>query len=99
MEYYWGYAKLQFLWDFNDAVAKKLKANAMKSLDRDVITTNRVRKFARKTREYKSTYALLIHVVSGGDATAGKKYIEHITKQFKLHRSAMDAYYGFIANA
>ena len=99
VEYCWGYAKLRFRRDFNDAIAKNLKANTMKSLDRDVITTNRVRKFARKTREYKSTYALLIHIAGGKDATARKDDIEHITKLFKAHRSAMDADYGFIASA
>ena len=99
VEYCWGYAKLRFRRDFNDAIAKNLKANAMKSLDRDVITKNRVRKFARKTREYKLTYALLIHIAGRKDATAGKDDIEHITKLFKAHRSAMDADYGFIASA
>jgi hypothetical protein len=59
IEYAWGYSKLRFRQDFNDAVAANLRDNVMKSLDRQVITTNRIRKFARKAREYKLTYALI----------------------------------------
>ena len=33
------------------------------------------------------------------DATAVNDDIEHITKLFKAHRSAMDADYGLIASA
>ena len=99
VEYCWGYAKLRFRRDFNDAIAKNLKLNVKKSLDRDVITIDRVRKFARKTREYKLTYSLLVHLAKGNDATAGKDDIEHITKMFKAHRSAIDADYSFILNS
>ena len=63
-----------------------------------VITTNRVRKFARKTREYKLTYTLLIHIAGREGAKADKDDIKHITNLFKEHRSAMDADYGFIAS-
>ena len=96
MEYAWGYSKLRFRIDFNDAIAAHLKTNVEQSLDRDIITINRIRKFARKTREYKLTYALLVYLADGEKATAGKDDIEHITKLFKAHRSAMDADYGFI---
>ena len=71
----------------------------MKSLDREVLTLNRMRKFARKAREYKLTYALLFHMADGKDASAGKDDIKHIKKLFKVHRSAMDADYSFIASA
>ena len=98
VEYCWGYAKLRFRRDFNDAIAKNLRANVLKSLDTEVITCNRVLKFARKTREYKLTYALLVYLADGEKATAGKDDIEHITKLFKAHRSAMDADYGFISS-
>ena len=36
VEYCWGYAKLRFRRDFNDAIAKNLKANVLKSLDTNV---------------------------------------------------------------
>ena len=99
IEYAWGYSKLRFRCDFNDAIAMHLKANVEKSLDKSVLTLNRIRKFARKAREYKLTYALIIHLGKGELATAGKDQIEHITKLFKAHRSAMDADYSFINNA
>ena len=65
-----------------------------------MITTNRIRKFARKAREYKLTYSLVFY--QGEDnaiASKGKDEIGHITKLFKAHRSAMDSDYGFIARA
>ena len=70
----------------------------LKSLDREVLDINRIRKFARKAREYKLTYSLMFDMADGGKEAAKKSDIEHITKVFKAHRSAMDADYGFIAN-
>ena len=99
IEYAWGYAKLRFRCDFNDAIAMKLRTNVLKSIDRSVVTIDRIRKFARKAREYKLTYSLLIHEADGKDATAMKDEIEHITKLFKVHRSAMDSDYQFIAKS
>lgn len=99
IEYAWGYSKLNFRCDFDDAIAMHLKAKVEKSLDKSVLTLNRIRKFSRKAREYKLTYALIIHLGKGELATAGKDQIEHITKLFKAHRSAMDADYSFINNA
>ena len=91
---------MRFRQDFNDAVAANLRDNVMKSLDRQVITTNRIRKFARKAREYKLTYALIFYLGEDNEiASKGKDEIEHITKLFKAHRSAMDSDYGFIAGA
>ena len=69
------------------------------SLGRDIIIVNIVRKFARKTREYKLTYVLINQMVEGKDRSNNKDEIEHLTKMFKAHRSAMDADYGFIAAA
>ena len=100
IEYAWGYSKLRFRQDFNDAVAAHLRDNVMTSLDRQVITTNRIRKFARKAREYKLTYSLVFYQGEDNEiASKGKDEIEHITKLFKAHRSAMDSDYGFIARA
>lgn len=99
VEYAWGYGKLRFRRDFNDAIAKNLNNNVRRSLAADVLTINRLRKFARKTREYKLTYSLLFYMEGGENATAGKDDIEHITKHFKAHRSALDADYGFIVNS
>ena len=99
IEYAWGYAKLRFRSDFNDTVASHLKDNVIKSLDRSVIIINRSRKFARKAREYKLTYSMMVYLKEGGDIAAAKDDIEHITKLFKVHRSAMDADYAFIIKA
>ena len=99
VEYAWGYSKLRFRIDFNDAIAAHLQTNVEQSLDRDIITINRIRKFARKTREYKLTYALINQMSEGKDKSSGKDEIEHLTKMSKAHRSAMDADYGFIAAA
>ena len=77
---------------------KNLKEKVVKSLARDVITTDGVRKFTRKTREYKLTYALLMYLADEKEASAGNNDIENITKLFKNHRSAMDADFIFIAN-
>ena len=99
IEYAWGYSKLRFRRDFNDAVANHFKDTVMKSLDRSVITLNRSRKFARKAREYKLTYSLIIHYLDGSDLSATKSDIEHIAKKFKAHQSAMDFDYDFIEAA
>ena len=100
VEYAWGYSKLRFRRDFNDAIPANLKRNVVQSLDRGVFTTDRIRKFARKAREYKLTYALIFYMENeDSNGTKGKDDIEHITKLFKAHRSAMDADYGFISNS
>ena len=45
VEYAWGYSKIRFRQDFNNAVANNLRADVKKLLDRDVlITENRIRK-------------------------------------------------------
>ena len=71
----------------------------IKSLDASVLTLNGILKFARKAREYKLTYALLFHCEESGKERTGKDTIEHLTKLFKAHRSAMDADYGFISSS
>ena len=56
VEYTWGYAKLQFRRGINDAVASHLEENVKTALSREVLTINRIRKFARKAQDYKLTY-------------------------------------------
>jgi hypothetical protein len=99
IEYAWGYAKLRFRGGINDAVPVHLEENVRAALSRDILTINRIRKFARKTRDYKLTYSYLVALADGEDASAAKGRIEHLTKLFKQHRSALDADYGFIADA
>ena len=100
IEYAWGYSKLRFWTDFNDAVTINLRTNVIQSLGIDVLTLNRVRKFARKAIEYKLTYALLFHLADGEElSSTGKDEIEHITRLFKAHRSALESDYNFIVSA
>ena len=51
VEYAWGYSKLRFRQGFNDGVAKNLTVKVLKSIDREVLDINWIRKFARKARE------------------------------------------------
>ena len=96
IEYTWGYAKLRSRREFNDTIPRNLRINVLRSLNRSVITRDRVFKFTRKARKYKISYLTLVHEADGADATAAKDNIAHITKLFKVHRSAMDADYLFI---
>jgi hypothetical protein len=98
IEYAWGYAKLRFRCGINDAVASHLEENVKEALSRELLTINRIRKFARKARDYKLTYSYLVALADGEDASAAKGRIEHLTKLFKQHRSALDADYKFIAD-
>lgn len=99
IEYAWGYSKMRFRNDFNDGQRKNLAANVERALSPDTLTKERIRKFARKAREYKLTYAYLIEKNNGSTDRVKRDSIEKITKIFKQHRSALDADYGFIARA
>lgn len=47
---------------------------------------NQIRKFARKTREYKLTDAFIFCLADEiNDATTDKYKIEHKTRMFKVH--------------
>jgi hypothetical protein len=69
------------------------------ALSCEVLTINRIRKFARKARDHKLTCSYLVALADGEDASAAKGRIEHLTKLFKQHRSALDANHKFIADA
>jgi hypothetical protein len=99
IEYAWGYAKLRFRHGINDAAASHLEENVKAALSREVLTINRICKFARKARDYKLTYSYLVALSDDEDASAAKGRIEHLTKLLKQHRSALDADYKFIADA
>jgi hypothetical protein len=99
IEYAWGYSKLRYRRDINDAISSHLVENVKKALTREILTTSRIRKYARKARDYKLTYLFLLETTSEDDGTAGKFRIEHIKKMVKTHRSAIGADYSFIANS
>ena len=72
----------------------------LKSLGTYVLTLNRVRKFARKSKEYKLTYAFILHLADEEELNITRKdEIEHITKLFKSHCSMLDADFDFIASS
>ena len=57
IEYCWGISKLKFRRGINDFFAKNLSANVLKSFCPDtILTLGRVRRFARKTRDYGHVY-------------------------------------------
>ena len=60
IEYAWGYAKLRFRKNFNEAQASNLEKNVRAALSRNVLTEERMKKFARKARDYKLTYLFLL---------------------------------------
>ncbi len=99
IEYAWAYSKLRFHHVINNAVTSHLEENVKAALSREVLTINRIRKFARKARDYKLTYSYLVALADGEDASAAKGRIEHLTKLFKQHCSALNADYKFIATA
>lgn len=82
IEYAFGYPKLRFGINLNDALPNNQKTNVPKSLDQEVITINRMWKYARKAHEYKLTYSLISDMNDGETASTGKDGIEHITKVF-----------------
>jgi hypothetical protein len=98
-EHAWGCSKLHCRRNINDAATAHLDANIKKALTRELLTTNRFRKHARKARDYELTRECIVDVTKAQDASAGKFRIEHITKLVKNHRSALDSDHGFIVNS
>jgi hypothetical protein len=99
MEHAWGCSKLHHRRNTNDAAALHLDANVRKALARELLTTNRFRKHARKARDHKLTCECILDVTKAQDASAGKFRIEHVTKLVKNHRSALDSDCGFISKS
>lgn len=104
IEYSWGKAKLEFRRRINDENPKHLKDNTLKSLDTsDVLMLPRVRKFARRTRDYRRVYSQLAE--AGDDATKisaeyggaeGFKLVEKMRKACKTHRNIVDMEVSFL---
>ena len=70
IEYCWVYSKLRFRKHFNDGVSGNLHLNIEKCLSREVLSVERARKFARKSRHYKLTYSFLANKNKQGDKKA-----------------------------
>lgn len=99
IEYAWGYSKFRFRKDFNNGKREHLTENVRKALSTDTLSLDRMRKFARKAREYKLTYHYFIEKTDGSVDRMKKECIESITKVFKQHRSALDADYSFVVSS
>ncbi|CAN0378133.1 unnamed protein product, partial [Ectocarpus sp. 13 AM-2016] len=57
IEYAWGKAKLEVRRKLNDENPKKLEENMLKALSTEtILTLTRIRRFARRTRDYRRTY-------------------------------------------
>lgn len=104
IEYSWGKSKLEFRRNINDEIVKNLRENMLKALSTDkILTLGRVRRFARRTRDYRRTYARLAS--AGTDmADLKRKYggaegfrlIEKMAKGCKTHRNIVDMEVTFI---
>ena len=99
-----GRAKLEFRRKINDEDPKHLKEDVLKALSTDgFLPLERVRRFARRTRDYRLTYALL---ASKGDcleelkpAHGGAelyKLIEKVCAACKTHRNIVDMEVTFL---
>eukprot|EP00733_Pompholyxophrys_punicea_P001308 Pompholyxophrys_punicea_v1_NODE_611_length_1598_cov_10.871679.p1 type:complete len:281 gc:universal NODE_611_length_1598_cov_10.871679:73-915(+) len=82
IEYSWGKSKQEFRRHINDGVAAHLHNNIEKALSVDVLPLWRVRKFARRTREYRHVYA--------DSSNSSYTLIEKMVKERKCHRIIVD---------
>ena len=93
IEYSWGMSKQKFRREINDEVPKHLHRNMVASMCTDkILTVQRVRRFARRTRDYCRAYLAL---EKGGDIES-KDMIEKMKKICKAHRNILDMEPGFI---
>lgn len=89
IEYSWGKAKLEFR-RRNDLDPKTFHARVLQVLSTEVLFLDRIRKFARRARQYERAY---MTGASTFDA------VEKLYKLFKCHRCALDFDLKFIANS
>ena len=87
IEYCSGKSKQHFVREYNDCKTANLHINIEASLAPSNLSLNRVRSFARKTREYKRAYA-------GMDALLCES--SKSVKTCRSHRSARDLHLGFL---
>ena len=103
IEYAWGYMKLIFK-DLNTCDPKNLDQHVRDASKYDTLDSPlnivRIRKFARKARNYKFKYAECFHKAYLQVITDPTKIdfssVEKQVCELKIHRSALDIDYGFI---
>ena len=84
----WGKAKLAFR-RANDGDTKTFHARILAALSETVLYLDRVRKFARRTRDYRRVY-------ESKEPVGGKVDVEKLRKLHKTHRSALDSDLSFL---
>ena len=94
IEYSWGMSKLKFRREINDEIPKNLHKNIVACMNTDtILTLPRIRRFARRTRDYCRAYLKLEKDAKGADS---KDTIEKMRKTCKAHRNIIDMEPGFI---
>lgn len=98
IEYSWGMSKLKFRRVFNDESPASLHRNILQSMSMEsILTLGRVRRFARRSRDYARAYRALEKEVARGDSVIdGKAVIEKMRKLCKAHRNIVDMEPGFL---
>ena len=91
IEYVWGKAKQHFR-RYNDGKSGTFHERMQACMASAVLTLDRVRKFARRARDYRRVYG-------SGEAVASHIDVEKLRKKFKTHRSAIDFDTKFVASA
>eukprot|EP00733_Pompholyxophrys_punicea_P000792 Pompholyxophrys_punicea_v1_NODE_290_length_2356_cov_40.811280.p1 type:complete len:268 gc:universal NODE_290_length_2356_cov_40.811280:1473-2276(+) len=90
IEYSWGKSKLEFRRRINDQVPANLQQNVIKSLSVDVLPLSRIRKFARRTRDYRRHHVYSM-MKNQSDSENGFQLIENIASEAKnTHRNIVD---------
>ena len=94
IEYSWGMPKLKFRRELDDEIPKHLHQNIVSSMCREtILTLRRVRRFARRTRDFCRAY---LKLEMAGVAPDSKDCIEKMRKTFKAHRNIIDMEPSFI---
>ena len=92
--YSWGFSKQKFRRVHNDEVPKNLPANIEATMcTKNYLTIGRVRRFARRTREYCRAYSNLL---LDGVIVKSKELIEKMRAKQKAHRNILDMEPGFL---
>jgi hypothetical protein len=92
IEYSWGKSKLEFRREINDQVPAHLHDNIERALSTDILPLARVRKFARRTRDYRHVYEESNKPSDTTDdgVVNGFEMTERMVKMRKTHRNIVD---------
>ena len=94
IEYSWGMPKLKFRRELDDEIPKHLHQNIVSSMCREtILTLRRVRRFARRTRDFCRAY---LKLEMAGVAPDSKDCIEKMRKTCNAHRNIIDMEPSFI---